>query len=167
MKLAVIKDIDKKYIDAVELYEIELRGSNPSIDCFINLAFLYWQAAIAPPFQWSPPIPDDLSIKGGQLFPKIIESGIKMFPSNLELQFWNRYFPHILFSTPFGKEDCEKLVDDFSPDENLVPYFFLNLFDNVKYKDKKERLLKQCQEIPTAKNLYICSILSSNSIGLY
>lgn len=59
----------------------------------------------------------------------------------------------------FTKEDCEKIIENYGDTESIVPYFFLYLFDKEKYREKREKLLKQCEVLPTAKNRYIKSII--------
>ena len=55
-----------------------------------------------------------------------------------------------------------KKGDNKSKEKNLIPYFFLYLFDNQKYKNEKELLMRECGEQKTAKNIYIMGILSTN-----
>ena len=44
-------------------------------------------------------------------------------------------------------------------EQNYVPYFFLYLFDNEEFKNQRDELIKEANILPTAKNLYIKSVL--------
>lgn len=157
--LAINKELDKEYIEAVELYEKELQqNSIPSIDAYINLSFLYWEFA-SEQIAFNDPnnIPDKWSEIGGDRFQKILEQGLVQYPKSVELHFWKKYFPYRLFCEDFTQDECEQIVSVFGDEESLVPYFFLYLFDEDKYRHQKVELRKQCKKLLTAKNLYILS----------
>ena len=42
MEIAIIYDINKEYIKAVNAYEILIRNNDNIPDYYINLSFLYW-----------------------------------------------------------------------------------------------------------------------------
>jgi len=159
MELAISKELSREYIEAVELYEEELQQNcTPSIDTYINLGFLYWQFATNQ-ISFNDPnnIPDEWSSIGGERYPKIITQGLEQYPKSVELHFWKKYFPCRLFGEVFTQEECEEIVKEYGDEGSLVPYFFLYFFDEDKYRDKKDELRKQCNELLTAKNLYILS----------
>lgn len=166
MKDSIIKEINKKYVEAVEGYEDEIQNHEDvaSPDTYINLAFLYWCFAFEF-FEVVIPnaIPDHWSVKGGDSFLRILNSGLNKFPNNLELHFWKKYFFHIAYGEDFTKGECLQLIGKYNGTQSAVPYFFLYLFNKDKYKEQKMELLKIAEVAPTAKNLYIKSILSSNA----
>lgn len=45
MEIAIIYDINKKYIKAVNAYETLIRNNDTIPDYYINLSFLYWSFA--------------------------------------------------------------------------------------------------------------------------
>jgi len=154
---AIARELNGEYIEAVKLYEAQLRdASNIPIDVYINLAFLYWEFA-AEEIEFNDPndIPGKWSTIGGKRYPEIIKLGLKEYPRSVELHFWRKYFPHRLFFDDFSQRECEQLVEKYGDKESLVPYFFLYLFDNEKYKKKRDGLCKDCRKLATAKNLYI------------
>lgn len=160
MEIAIKKDINKEYVEAVELYEESIKNDDASIEVYTNLAFLYWLFATEEmSFNKPNKIPDELSLIGGNRFGEIIQQGIKKYPDSLELTFLNRYFPYRLFFDEFTQQDCEQMIDDHPDNESLIPYFFLYLFDKEKYKSEKDKLLSLCNEIPSAKLNYIKSII--------
>lgn len=162
MNIAINKEINKQYIEAVYLYENEINSVDvPAIDTFINLAFLYWSFA-AEEFEFNIPnnIPKEWSVTGGKKFLNLINLGLKKYPNNLELNFWKKYFPYRLFGESFNEDDCQDLINKYSDKESLVPYFFLYLFDKDKYKEQRDKLMTICNNLATAKNLYIKSIIS-------
>jgi len=155
---ALKKEINEEFIEAVKWYEQELKNNaNSSIETYINLAFLYWEFATQYGFITYYKIPDDWRKTGEERYPIIIDKGLKKYPKSVELHFWKRYFRHRLFFEDFTPEECEELIREYGDEESLVPYFFLYLFDEDKYRKKRDKLRKKCKELPTAKNLYILS----------
>nr|WP_294860048.1 hypothetical protein [uncultured Fluviicola sp.] len=163
MNLALVKEINKQYIEAVKCYESEI-ADNPliSADEYINLAFLYWSFAFEL-FEFDLPnnIMNDYSVIGGNRYQEILNLGLDKFPNNIELHFWKRYFQHIIYGEDFSENDCKELLEKFGVEETIVPYFFLHQFDKEKYREKISDLLTICNTIPTAKNLYIESIVKN------
>jgi hypothetical protein len=163
MEKALIKEINGEYVEAVKCYENELANNESSIspNSYINLAFLYWSFAFDY-FGFDIPnnIPDDYSIIGGNRYQIILDLGLKNYPNNLELIFWNKYFQHIIFGEEFSKSNCKQLIDKYGDSESIVPYFFLYLFEKEKYIEKRNELLDTCIKYPTAKNNYIKSIIA-------
>ncbi|MCK6611762.1 MAG: hypothetical protein L6Q78_12050 [Bacteroidia bacterium] len=155
---ALEKDINKQYNDAAIYYQQSIDEGNIKLDGYLNLAFLYWNFQ---DFGFSSyfNISDELVEIGCQKYPEILRKGIQQFPNSLELHFWERYFQHIFFGDEFSESDCKSLIEKYKSDQSITPYFFLSLFDKVKYKEKRSELLAICDKTPTAKNLYIKSII--------
>lgn len=164
MESGLKKDIEKKYIDAVIAYENEISNNSNQIlvDNYINLAFLYWSFAFEL-FEFNIPnnINEDYSIIGGNRYKIILDQGLNNYPKNLELNFWKKYFQHIIYGDKFTENDCERLLIDFSESQSIVPYFFLYLHNKDKYTEIKKVLLDKCNNCLTAKNIYIISIISN------
>lgn len=159
MDLAIKKDYNKEYIEAVELYEKELQQNcTPSIDTYINLSFLYWEFA-SEQIAFNDPnnIPDKWSNIGGKRYPEVITQGLEQYPKSVELHFWEKYFSYRLLCEDFSQEACEEIVRKYGDEESLAPYFFLYLFDEERFRDKRNELRKKCKELLTAKNRYILS----------
>jgi len=162
MSNALTKDINRLYVQAVNDYELEIiDGRSVTVNSFANLAFIYWATA-AEQFEFNIPnnIPDELSIIGGQRFNYILDIGLEKYPDSLELNFWKKYFPYRLYSADFSENDCKNLIQKFGDDDNLTPYFFLNLFDEKLYQSEVKQLLSICTELPTAKNNYLKSFIA-------
>ena len=160
MNLALEKELNKDYIEAVKLYESKLEDCScvPEED-YINLAFLYWQFAADYGFSSYYNIPKELRNKGGEKYLEILNSALTKYPNSLELKFWEKYFPHRHYYDEFPQKDCEQMIAENKGDESLVPYFYLYLFDEVKYKSERDKLLELCNATPTAKFNYIKSII--------
>jgi hypothetical protein len=162
MESAIKKEINKEYIEAVKYYEDEIVNNEPSIlpDSYINLAFLYWSFAFEL-FEFN--IPNEIAVEysniGGTRYKDILDKGLIKYPNNLELHFWKRYFQHIIYGEEFSEQDCKQLFEMYGDNESVVPYFFLYLFDKDKYKERRIQLINKCNECPTAKNIYIKSII--------
>ncbi len=164
MREAISRDVRGQYSEAIKHYEAELtRNMNALIDTFLNLAFIYWQLSIEPPFYFDEGVSDKWSAVAGERYPTLLQQGLARYPQNAELHFWESYFPHILFGSALTEEDCEKIVEKYGDAESIVPYFFLWLFDKENYADKRQQLLRQCEELPTAKNRYVKSLLEPNA----
>lgn len=161
-QLGLESELSHDYITAVQFYENALKaGERTPIDLYINLAFLYWTFATQLPF--SPLVPDNLSVLGVTRHSIILQEALTSFPESAELHFWERYFPHRGLFQEFTQGDCENILEKYEKSESVVPYFFLWLFDKECYKDKRAQLLTQSEELPTAKNRYIKSVLETNS----
>lgn len=162
MRVALKKDVDKDYIAAVKFYEYEIEHEKLSVlpDSYINLAFLYWSFAFEL-FEFIVPndIMESYSIIGGNRYQVILDLGLSKYPNNVELNFWDKYFHHIIYGEKFSEKDCQSLIDKFDDSESIVPYFFLFLFDKEKNAEMIKKLLDNCNEYPTAKNIYIKSII--------
>lgn len=161
MNDAIIKDVEKNYVEAIKSYENEITNGHPNIDHFTNLSFLYWSfAAEQIEFNDLNNITDELSLIGGEKFIPTIERGLKNYPDSLELNFWRRYLPYRLYMCEFSENDCKYLLEEYKEDSSLVPYFFLSLFDKESYLKQTTELKIVCDLQPTAKNNYINSFLS-------
>jgi hypothetical protein len=163
MKIALIKEINKEYVEATKFYENEILSKKPvSPESYINLAFIYWSFAFEL-FEFNIPnnIPEDYSIIGGNRYQKILDLGLSNYPNNVELNFWKKYFQHIIYGEDFSENDCKRLLEKYGDNESTVPYFFLYLFDKERYKEQRNELLQACDKIPTAKNIYIKSIIEN------
>lgn len=157
-KKALALDIDKDYINAVIFYEKSIYNHEVIRDAFINLSFIYWQAAAK--FAWADYYNISRSMRevGASKYKEFTMLGIKQFPDDVELHFWEKYFPHRLLFDPLTQEEVLQIVWRYSK-KSLVPYFFLYLFDKVHYKKERDKLLAKCNEEKTAKNIYIASII--------
>ncbi len=160
MNIATKKEIEENYKEAAVLYHDQiLSKSNVNEQDYINLAFLYWSFASDYGFSSFYKIPKELQEKGGEEYPKIINDALKIYPFSLELIFWKNYFPFRHYFKQFSQQECEKLIEDHTGNTSLIPYFYLYLFDKVKYKQQRDQLLELCNELPTAKFNYIKSII--------
>ena len=159
MNKAIIEDVKKNYLQAIKFYEENINSQYVNIEDYTNLSFIYWATAVLEiEFNVPNKIPSEISIIGGNRFLDIIDNGILCFPESRELQFWKKYFIHRLFLEEFSEKDCLVILNIYK-EENLVPYFFLQLFNKEKYKKEVNLLKEACQNEPTAKNLYILSFL--------
>ena len=125
MELAIVKEINKEYIESVKCYEREIANNDSSVlpDSYINLAFLYWSFAFEfLEFMLPNSIPEDYSIIGVERYQMIIELGLINYPNNAELHFWKKYFQHIIYGDIFTAEDCKKLVEKYEQD-GIMPVY--------------------------------------------
>ncbi|MDB9380917.1 hypothetical protein PN465_01485 [Nodularia spumigena CS-584] len=159
MNKAIIEDINKNYLQAIELYEQNLQSKIVNIEDYINLSFIYWATA-ALEFEFNVPnqIPSKISIIGGKRFLHIVDEGILCFPESAELKFWKMYYNYRLFSDKFSERDCLEILEK-NKKKSLVPYFFLQMFNKEIYKKETQLLKGLCEDEQTAKNLYILSFL--------
>ncbi|MDT3402457.1 hypothetical protein [Mucilaginibacter terrae] len=166
MQQAIISELNKRYTEAAAYYEAEIENDQHDIlpICFINLAFLYWCFAFEL-FEFVIPhnIPDYWSKRGGEKFLTVLDSGLAKFPNNAELHFWKKYLLHISYGDGFTKDDCLSLIETYGCGESSVPYFFLYALNKVKYSTQRELLISEAEVMPTAKNLYIKSVLLSHA----
>lgn len=155
---ALINELKENYIKAVEIYEKAIEQKTiVDIDSFINLSFIYW-SFVDYGFSSYYCISNSLRDFGAIRYSQILKKGIKLYPNSLELHFWSKYYQHRHLGVEFTETNCLKLIENYDND-SLVPYFFLYLFDNKKYKEQRDKLLLECKNLPTAKNRYIISII--------
>jgi hypothetical protein len=159
LEIAINEEAKKEYSQAVQVYETIILNKNAPQASFINLAFLYWEFAAEFAFADAYNISESLRRIGGQRFQIVLEKGLLTYARNAEMHFWSRYFSHRLYFKEFTQVECIAIIEKYGDRESLVPYFFLYLFDKEKYKDKRDALLIECNDSPTAKNEYIRSIL--------
>lgn len=164
MTNALQEEINNNYIAAAELYEGLYNGGTMTKEDYANLAFLYWQFSNDYAFSECHNIPQKVIDQANDSYAEIIKVGLEKYPKSVELKFWNKYFPHRSFFQEFSYEECKKLVQQGEEDKNLIPYFYLYLFNQEKYKIEKDELLKQCEQTPNTKFNYIKSILQSNAL---
>ena len=157
--MAIIYDIKKEYIKAVDAYETLIRKDGVIPDYYINLSFLYWSFAFEL-YEFTIPnnIPEYWVKKGGEEFLKVLDLGIEKYPKDIELHFWKRYFLHISYAENFTEKECLDLFDLYGY-KNKTPFFFLYQYDNIKYRKQRDELLDIIKGEETAKNLYIKSLL--------
>ncbi|KQB99594.1 hypothetical protein [Pedobacter sp. Hv1] len=161
MNKAITKDIEKQYLEAVKYYKEEIDTNTfPPLDYFINLAFLYWSFATEQ-IEFNDPnhIPDEWSVIGEKNFMPTIDKGLEYYHNNIELIFWRRYFSYRLYMSDFSEDDCKIILKTNDGHDSLVPYFFLYLFDKTSYEKQIIDLRKICDDLPTAKNIYINSFI--------
>lgn len=160
LAFAIENDCAGLYPEAIQHYEAAIAENPlPPLEAYVNLSFVYWSLTAEPPFTFAAGISEEYSLYAAGRYREIVELGLDSYPKSLELHFWSRYFEHILFGDSFGKEDCEALFSQFVPDESIVPYFYLWLFDKESYEGQRKLLVNSVCELPTAKNKYILAVL--------
>lgn len=163
-KIALKLDLSQNYPEAIKEYEQALCQDSLDLEFLINLAFLYWISASQ--FSWADKynIPVKERSKAVDRCSELIGIAKSKFPQNCEVFFWEKYFNHRLLFEPLSENDVLKIISTHK-EVNNIPYFFLYLFDQKKYSQQRNNLLKECISLPTAKNLYIKSIIEVPLLG--
>lgn len=155
-------DISRQYELSILAYEqdIQMQPTNADINIYINLAFLYWHSIAQ--FAWADhyKIPNYIRDIAYNRYKELLNIAKVKFPDYGELYFWEKYFNHRLIYDDLTEEEILLILHTYK-DNNLVPYFFLYLFDENKYKNQRDLLHQQCILLPTAKNNYIKSLLEA------
>jgi hypothetical protein len=153
-------DLLGEYNSAIQAYEQEVKTNCRDINSYINLTFLYWHSIAQ--FSWADMynIPNHTRDKSFDRYQELIAMMKFKFPEYGEIYFWEIYFSHRLIFVPLGEGEILNILSNYK-DLTVVPYFFLYLLDNEKYRDQQEKLLKECTILPTAKNIYIKSIIET------
>lgn len=157
-EIALEMEFSYQYEKAIDEYEQAIMQNEDMLDVYINLAFLYWLSSTQ--FTWADEynISEKIRRKGINRYADLLGLAMKKFPSNSELHFWKRYFLHRITYEPLNENDVLEILSH-NKAKSLVPYFFLYLFNENKYKTERDILLEECKRVPTAKNLYIKSLI--------
>ena len=160
LEIAIQADINQDYVNAVEYYERHIGGnSKPSEEAFINLAFLYWRFVWSSPCDFDFSIPLELAETAFRRYPEVIELCKKLYPQNAEMQLWEKYFLDITDGIILTENDCLTIISAGPKSTSTVAAFFLLVFRPHEYEKERLLLIKQCIELPIAKNLYIKSCI--------
>lgn len=158
-QLALKKDIQGEYFEATNLYEKSIEKNEDSLDAIINLAFIYWESNSQFTFTNGAKITSDFLNIDIYRYLEILDLGLQKFENNREILFWKKYFRFAGLGEEFSEKECEVFLE--IPGDSEIPYFFLYLFDKIKYYDKRNEILNICIKIPTAKNNWIKSIIEN------
>lgn len=160
-------DILKDYEKALTYYEASIDKKENKMNAYINVAFIYWQSAYA--FGWADYFKISSQIRkfGIDKSSLIIDETIKLFPNNPEPSFWKRYLFHYrLIGDLFPEEEVIKILKEHD-EYSAIPYFLLYLYEENKFKTQRNELLIECNNVPTAKNLYIKSIIEDRPFSSF
>jgi len=159
IKTAIQEDIDVNYFAAIDIYEQLIDLNVATLSVFSNLSFIYWRFAAHVGFRSSHNISDEWIERGDINYKIVINKGLEKYPESVELRFLSKYFLHRLGIIDFSRQECEEIIRSYRL-KSLLPYFYLYLFDDAEFKQQRDLLLKECQELPTTKNRYIRAILA-------
>lgn len=164
-KQALNAEYSKKYEDAILLYEKSLTNNKETdIEVYINLSVLYWIIATDVYFNDDNKIPIEIQLISGEKYNSVVDLGIKNYPESVELHFWKKYLDVRIKGLSFPEEECLQIINTYTL-KSIIPYFLLSLFYKDKYKKEREQLLLQCKKYPTAKNIYIYSIIADSPLS--
>lgn len=148
---------EENIIETIDFYEKKISSNDFNTSHFSNLAFIYWALA-----DGEIATNKELSLLGDYKYDKIINQGLVVYPASRELHFWKKYFPYRLFGKGFSLEECNEIIEiyeDKADENNLVPFFFLNFFDEKKYINELKKLKDICLKEQTLKNKYILEFI--------
>lgn len=80
--------IQKKYPEAIDLYERSISANENVLDCFINLSFLYWHSNAEFGWAFEYNIPMETRRRGDTRYKELNLTGISQFPEHIEPKFW-------------------------------------------------------------------------------
>jgi hypothetical protein len=161
---ALAHDVAGAYELAVAAYERAILRPQAPVEAFANLSFIYWESITqqSMTFTNGTAIPLTLNDMPWQTCFRVLAKGFQRYPNDLELSFWKRYYPYRGIFDDFSDADCQQLlVDCVDHNQTLMPYFFLSLFDEVRHSDDVARILSAYDRSPTAKNLWVASVLNA------
>lgn len=164
---ALAFDVNREYLRAVECYEQVLALPDAPVEAFANHAFIRWEAGTTNSgcFTNGTDVPAALEPRptdfdpGPEPLAYLLRPGLTRYPHSAELRFWRRYFSCRAFFVDFSEADCLAILHEHPTDPSLVPYFFLSLFDEEKYRLQVDLLVPQCQQSPTAKHTWMMSVM--------
>lgn len=149
---------EDKVREAAEEYELHISEGNAKLEAYLNLAFLYWQSTEYG-FSASLGLGKDFIDLAATRYKELLTDAKGRFPSESEIEFWERYFGFIDLGENFPEEECRRFTDD---ENEVAASFHLYALSNGRaYKNETERLLQVCSKEPTLKNRYIVSIIEA------
>jgi len=155
---AVRQDAGDDYMAAVKSYEKALTSAN-NVNCYINLAFLYWEATEYG-FNTARHLDSTFIQYAARRYAELLAVAKECFPEEPEVLFWERYFAWDSVGGPPFVRECKDLLSRSK--SMLIPYFYLAMADGPnKYRDELDRLLSLCRQLPTFKNRYISSVIEA------
>ena len=160
LDIAVSYDIEMDYITAAEYYERSIESEGYP-DAFLNLSVLYFQFTDYG-INASLQLPVEFVKKAFDRFDPVITEGISEFPQNTEMRFWKRYFSWRTINSELTEAEVLEILNQGV--FNNVPFFLLYLFNPSKYMPQRDELLIECQNLPTAKNKWILSLIDQAPI---
>ncbi len=152
-------DISGDILNAIKYYSRSLENEEDIAEAYLNLLLIHWLANFDLGFMKEFELNKQNYTCNDSIISDIIEEGKRKFPSNIEFEFWQKYFNSVLGIESFSTEDCKRLVKNYSIEDKVLYFFLYVISDKKEYLAEKEILKKIISRSLTTKNKYILSML--------
>ncbi|WNG49632.1 hypothetical protein F0U60_40075 [Archangium minus] len=154
---AIRLDREGRIEEAALLYEEALLAGERTLELFLNLVILYWQATDFG-FSTHHRLGPGFVATAGKRFPSLLREAGRAYPGSTEVRFWQKYIPWADLGEYFAPEDCRKLL--LEDPSVLVPVVYLfNEREGREYREKAVELLQRCWEDGTTRSRYVASVI--------
>lgn len=154
---AIRADREGRLEEAATLYEAALAAGESTLQGFLNLALLYWQATDYG-LSTAKGLNPSFVAQAGQRFRELLSEGGKAYPQSTEIRFWLKYIPWADLGQEFPPEECRRLLLDDPSVLTPVLYLF-NPSQGEEFRAEAIELLGRCREDGTIRAQYIASVL--------
>lgn len=150
-------------VEAATKYERAIDQGGVGIDVYLDLAVLYF-VLLDPGEAAARHLTEEFLDRAWHRANELLREAESRFGPNSEVEFWKRYFGHVVLGTDAFVDECRDLAE---VEESLVPYFYLYAeAGGHAFQAEADRLLLQVTAGMTARARYIKSILESPAIAL-
>ena len=155
---AVVLDAAEKPLEASKAYEEVLAQGGPCIECYLNLAVLYF---VCTDFGYLSHhgLPNDFCRRALGRAHELLDEAEHRFGSHNEIEFWRYYFDYAQLGEPPNPLKTRKLLEK---GPSHVPVFHLLMLEpDSSYIAEAEALLREISPPQTERERYIVSVLRS------
>ncbi|MBX3293838.1 MAG: hypothetical protein KF881_13200 [Acidobacteria bacterium] len=145
-------------IEAAKAYEEILKSSEATLDCYLNLAVLYF-ASNDYGFEVSHGLSPQFVAFAFQRMFEVLDEAEYRFGQVSDILFWRKYFKFIIFGEELSIEEVKQMA---RYSKSLVPYFHLCVVDAEEVdRDVVRRLFEIVRNGDTELKRYVKGILES------
>ena len=144
---------------AADLYEKALAAGDCSLERFLELALLYWQAT-DPGLAAAKTLPPDFLTKAEQRARELLDEAHQAFSESTAVRFWMRYVRWADLGEPLGVEECRAMVAE-DPTVLVPAMHVFAATQGQEMQAEAHELLRRCKEDGTTGAQYIASVIEA------
>ncbi|PTL76852.1 hypothetical protein [Vitiosangium sp. GDMCC 1.1324] len=142
---------------AARLYEGSLLVGERTLELFLNLAILYWQATEIG-FSTRHGLGPGFVATASERFPVLLSEAGRAYPESTEVRFWQKYIPWADLGEEIAPEDCRQFLKEDPAVLAPAMYLFAQT-QGREYRQEAVELLRRCREDGTTRTQYVASVI--------